>query len=122
MVKILVVDDDEILRNVIRHILEHNGYDVIEADDGDVAIELARTEQPDLILLDMVLPKMTGVEVAPIIKTHPKTKNIPIIALTASQASEGAEDAHMAGCDRYMTKPIDQQRLLHTVALFVTEK
>lgn len=122
MSTILVVDDDEILRNLIRHILEQNGYNVIEADDGDVAIALARTEQPDLILLDMVLPKMTGVEVAPVIKTHPKTKHIPIIALTASRASEGAEDAHIAGCDRYMTKPIDRQRLLDTVAVFLAEK
>lgn len=112
MARILVVDDDEIIRSILKEILGNQGYDVLEASDGDSCVEQARMAKPDLILLDMTMPKMTGFEVAPVLRTHPATKNVPIIALTGDNATESIEAAHEAGCDHYITKPIDAGKIL----------
>ncbi len=112
MAKILVVDDDELIRNLLRALLESQGHDVIEAANGDMGVAISRAERPDLIILDMNMPAMTGWEVMPLLRTHPNTKNIPIVALTADTTSNGQDEAHLAGCDRYITKPIDTERLI----------
>ncbi len=112
MAKILVVDDEELIRAIVRQILSGDGHDIIEADDGDSCIACAREAMPDLIVLDMNMPKMTGFEVVPILRTHPSTRDIPVIALTADTATESIEAAHKAGCDHYLAKPIDAKKLL----------
>ncbi|WNJ99902.1 response regulator [Thalassospiraceae bacterium LMO-JJ14] len=116
MGKILVVDDEELIRDILRQILQQDGHEVIEAGDGDTAIKTARDVRPDLIVLDMVMPKMTGLEIAPVLRSHPGTKNIPIIALTGSRSPETTEDIHNAGCDRYIAKPINAEQILGAVA------
>ncbi len=120
MAKILIVDDETLIREVLKHILTQDGYEVIEAENGDAAIKKTREEKPDLIVLDMNMPKMTGFEVAPLVRSHPDTMDIPIIALTASADSQGVEEAHNAGCDRYLSKPIDKKILLEAVTALLT--
>lgn len=111
MSEILVVDDDVLIRGLLRSLLEQKGHQVFEAENGDAAVEFARSDIPDLIILDMNMPGMTGWEVIPLIRSHPKTKRIPIIALTADTTSGSHDEAHLAGCDKYVTKPIDADRL-----------
>lgn len=115
MAKILVVDDEELIRTLLKEVLTQNGHDVVEASDGDTCVEMARSNSPDLVLLDMVMPKMTGMEVAPILRAHPGTKKTPIIALTGDTTTESIEAAHNAGCDYYLKKPIDSAKLLGTI-------
>ncbi len=116
MAKVLVIDDSDPIRALLRTLLAQLGHEVIEAIDGDSGVEKSRAEKPDLIILDMNLPKMTGWEIAPIIRSHPATQKIPIIALTADSSTEGGEIAHLAGCDRYMTKPIQAELLLTAIS------
>ncbi|MBT3557296.1 MAG: response regulator [Rhodospirillales bacterium] len=111
MAKVLVVDDDEVICGILRALLESKGHQVIEASSGSSAVDMARSEKPDLIILDMNMPDMTGWETIPVIRSHPDTKNTPIVALTADSTADGHEEAHLAGCDRYVTKPFDDARL-----------
>lgn len=116
MAKILIVDDEDLLQTLLGSLMAQNNHEVVQASDGDTAVELARTEVPDLIVLDMNMPKMTGWEVAPVLRAHPVTKAIPILALTADSSTEGVERAHNAGCDRFLSKPIDTAVFQKTVA------
>lgn len=115
MVKILVIDDDKIVRDILRAQFEGRAYTVIDADDGDSAVELSRTEKPDLIILDMNLPGMTGFQVLPLLRSHPQTRKTPVIALTSHDSPEDRNEAYDAGCDRYVTKPVDAARLFKAV-------
>ncbi len=115
MTKILVIDDDEIVRDILRAQFEGRAYHVIDADDGDSGVAQARAEKPDLMVLDMNLPGMTGFEVLPILRTHPETRKIPVIALTAHDGPDDRDAAYDAGCDRYVSKPVDAQRLFKAV-------
>lgn len=115
MTKILVIDDDKIVRDILRAQFEGRAYRVIEAEDGAAAADLARSEAPNLIVLDMSLPGMTGFELLPVLKSHPATRDIPVIALTSHDTPAARDEAHDAGCDRYVTKPIDAKRLFEAV-------
>ncbi|MEQ8666654.1 MAG: response regulator [Rhodospirillales bacterium] len=115
MVNILIVDDDDLTRELIASKLKQRDYETCEAADGDEALDRARNSAPDLILLDMNLPRMTGWELAPLLRSHPRTENIPIIALTGDESTEAVEAAHDAGCDRYLKKPIDFDRLVRAI-------
>jgi CheY-like chemotaxis protein len=112
MAKVLIIDDSKPIRETLKAILASENHKIFEAVDGDSGVDMARETTPDLIILDMNMPKMTGWEVAPILRTHPNTRNIPIIALTADQSTQGREKAYEAGCDIFVTKPIDAGRLL----------
>ncbi len=116
LAKILIVDDEALIQTLLGALMTQNNHEVVQATDGDSAIELARTEKPDLIVLGMNMPKMTGWEVAPVLRAHPVTKTIPILALTADSSTEGVERAHNAGCDRFLTKPIDTTVFQATVS------
>ncbi len=116
MAQILIVDDEEIIREILKAVLETNGHEVLEATDGDTCIDMARASTPDLIILDMNMPKMTGFEVAPLLKTHPRTKKTPILALTADKTTESIEAAYEAGCDHYLAKPILGEKLVQVVS------
>ena len=100
--------------------LESKGHQVVEAEDGNSAVEMARTEIPELIILDMNMPGMTAWEALPLIRSHPDTKDIPVIALTADATSESRDEAHLAGCDKYVTKPIDADGLFAALDTMIT--
>jgi len=109
--KILVVEDDQDNREMVVKALNFHGYQVIEAVDGEEAIEKARAENPDLILLDIYLPKMDGYEVTRTLKGDQDLQYIPIIALTAHAMKGDREEALAIGCDGYITKPINVREL-----------
>ena len=112
MAKILVVEDNEMNRDMLTRRLERKGYQVTVAVDGAESIAVARSETPDLILMDMSLPVLDGWEATRRLKGAPETQAIPIIALTAHAMSGDRDKALEAGCDDYDTKPIDLPRLL----------
>ncbi len=112
MAKILIVEDNEMNRDMLSRRLIKKGYAVAIATDGLMGVEMAHTEKPDLILLDMSLPEIDGWEAAKRLKADEATKAIPIIALTAHAMVQDKERAMAAGCDEYDTKPVEITRLL----------
>ena len=117
--KILVIEDLPINMELVTDLLELAGYKVFQAETAETGIEMARTEFPDLILMDIGLPGMDGLTATGILKQDRSTEGIPIIALT-SHAMKGDEKKVLAaGCDGYITKPIDTRELPQTVARFI---
>jgi len=112
MSKILLVEDNEMNRDMLSRRLTRRGYDVILAVDGESGLALAGSEAPSLILMDMSLPILDGWEAARRLKAAPETQRIPVIALTAHAMSSDRDKALAAGCDDYDTKPIELERLL----------
>ena len=112
MKKVLLVEDNEMNRDMLSRRLERKGYQVLFAQDGSIAVEVAGKEMPTLILMDMSLPVMDGWEATRQIKGNPDTRAIPIIALTAHAMAGDKEKAQEAGCDDYATKPVDFPGLL----------
>ena len=112
MAKILLVEDNEMNRDMLTKRLQRRGYEVVVAVDGGQGVELARTESPDLILMDMSLPVLDGWEATRRLKAAPETSAIPIIALTAHAMAGDQERALAAGCDDYDTKPVELPTLL----------
>jgi CheY-like chemotaxis protein len=110
--KILIVEDNEMNRDMLSRRLVKKGYTVAIATDGLMGVEMAHSERPDLILLDMSLPEIDGWEAARRLKADDATKGIPIIALTAHAMVTDKERAMAAGCDEYDTKPVEITRLL----------
>ena len=115
MRKILVVEDNEMNRDMLSRRLERRGYQVAIALDGQEGVVRARSEPPDLILMDMSLPVLDGWEASRQLKAAPETRTIPIIALTAHAMSGDRDRALAAGCDDYDTKPIELPRLLEKI-------
>jgi CheY-like chemotaxis protein len=112
MAKILLVEDNEANRDMLLRRLQRKGYEVVIAVDGEEAIAIARSEHPELILMDISLPVMDGWEATRQLKASSETQNIPIIALTAHAMPGDREKSLEAGCDNYDTKPVDLKRLL----------
>jgi two-component system cell cycle response regulator DivK len=112
MPKILLVEDNAMNRDMLSRRLEKKGYQVVLAVDGQSGVELAQAEMPDLILMDMSLPVLDGWEASRKLKADPRTRRVPIIALTAHAMASDRERAIEAGCDDYDTKPIALARLL----------
>ena len=112
MAKLLLVEDNEMNRDMLSRRLIRKGYEIVMAVDGQQGVDMAKSESPDLILLDMSLPVMDGWEAARAIKGDEQMKAIPIIALTAHAMSGDREKALEAGCDEYDTKPVELKRLL----------
>jgi two-component system cell cycle response regulator DivK len=112
MARILLVEDSEMNWDMLSRRLRRKGYEVLVATDGKQGVDMALSEAPDLILMDMSLPVMDGWEATRRIKEAPETQAIPIIALTAHAMAGDREQALEAGCDDYDTKPIDLRRLL----------
>src|SRR6267143_1223214 len=111
MPKILLVEDNEMNRDMLSRRLQRKGYSVVTAEDGEKGLLLARSETPDLILMDISLPVMSGWEVTRLLKANESTRHIPIIALTAHAWVTDREKAIEAGCDDYDTKPVEFGRL-----------
>jgi two-component system cell cycle response regulator DivK len=117
--KILVVEDNQDNRELVVKVLKINGYKVIEAVDGEEALEKTKTENPDLILMDLFIPKIDGYEVTRRLKSDKDLKHIPVIALTAHAMKGDMEVALAAGCDGYMPKPIDVRELPKQIEYFM---
>jgi CheY-like chemotaxis protein len=115
MPKLLLVEDNEMNRDMLSRRLLKKGFEVVMAVDGKQGLDMATSEAPELILLDMSLPVMDGWEVAGHLKSDDNLKNIPVIALTAHAMSGDREKALEAGCDEYDTKPIEFKRLLEKI-------
>jgi len=122
MPRILLVEDNEMNRDMLSRRLARREYEVLVAVDGKEGVEMAGSEAPDLILMDMSLPVMDGWEATRQLKASPETKAIPIIALTAHAMSGDREKAMEAGCDDYDTKPIELSRLLAKIEALLAEK
>ena len=116
MAKILLVEDNEMNRDMLSRRLTRRGHEVTIAVDGQEGIDNARSTAPDLILMDMSLPIVDGWEATRRLKADPATASIPVIALTAHAMAGDREKALEAGCDDYDTKPIELDRLLGKIA------
>jgi two-component system cell cycle response regulator DivK len=114
--RILIVEDNELNKKLLRDLLAAHGYETLETSDGLDAINLARDGQPDLILMDIQLPDVSGLEVTRWLRDDDRTKRIPIIAVTAFAMQGDERRALDSGCDAYLSKPIMIRHLLQTVA------
>jgi len=120
--KILIVDDNQDSRELVVKILKKAGYQMIEAIDGEEALEKATAENPDLILMDISIPKIDGYEVTRRLKSQVKFKDTPIIALTAHAMKGDREKALGAGCEGYISKPIDIHELPNQIKSHLKDK
>ncbi len=122
MSTILLVEDNEMNRDMLRRRLEKRGFKVLTAEDGAQALHTVKGHPPDLILLDMSLPLVDGWTAAAELKADESTRSIPVIALTAHAMDGDRQKAMSAGCDDYDTKPVDLQRLLVKIAALLEKE
>jgi CheY-like chemotaxis protein len=122
MKKLLLVEDNEMNRDMLTQRLERKGYEVLIAVDGIEGVQMALSENPDLILMDMSLPYIDGQEATRRIKSTVETKDIPVIALTSHAMAGDRERFIEVGCDEYDTKPIDFLRLLTKIENLLSKK
>jgi two-component system cell cycle response regulator DivK len=116
MATILIVEDEKSTAALLKRALTDAGHKVTAAANGGDAVEAAKNRMPDLILMDMSLPKMNGYEATRRIKADAATKHIPVLGLSGATTGEDRNEAHEAGCEAYMTKPINFPLLLKRVA------
>lgn len=121
MPKILIVEDNEMNRDMLSRRLERRGFTVVMAVDGGEGVAMARSESPDLVLMDMSLPVMNGWEATRAIRADESIAHLPVIALTAHSMPGDREKAMEAGCNDYDTKPVDLPRLLAKMAALGVE-
>ncbi len=119
--KILVVDDEVAVTELVRTNLEHEGYEVLVANDGSEALRVIHSEQLDLVILDVVMPNLDGYEVLEVMRAHPEMANIPVIMLTAFPSDVGAVAAFEHEADSYLSKPFDPEVLLSLVRRLLSE-
>ncbi|MBU0714791.1 MAG: response regulator [Verrucomicrobia bacterium] len=120
--KILIVEDEPDFRVALRMRLEANGYDIIEADDGVRGLDAVRQQNPDLIILDVMLPRMNGFKVARLLKYSAKYKNVPLMMLTVMSQESDRKMGREVGADAYLTKPYQPQELLDTISTLVSRQ
>lgn len=119
--RILYIEDNPQNMRLVRKMLSVGGYDMFEASDGESGLEMACETKPDLILMDINLPDIDGMEVTKRLKAMPEMSHIPIIALTANAMYGDRERFTGAGCDGYLAKPVTKNELLNTVAHFLEQ-
>ena len=122
MPKILLVEDNEMNRDMLSRRLQRRGYSVVIAQDGEQGLSLAKSESPDLILMDISLPVMDGWQVTRLLKSNVSTSHIPVIALTAHAMVSDRQKAFETGCDDYDTKPVEIGRLSEKIENLLVEK
>jgi two-component system, cell cycle response regulator DivK len=118
--RILVVEDNKLGLMLLSQLLKVHGYEILQTPEGSKAIALARDEQPDLILMDIRLPDICGLDVTRLLKQDDQTKAIPIIAVTAFAMPGDEKRALESGCDAYITKPINLDHLLRTIEVILS--
>jgi CheY-like chemotaxis protein len=116
---VLVVEDDPKSMKVARDLLAMSGYSTIQASDGAQGVELARAQKPDLVLMDIMMPKMDGYTACHAIKSDKATKDIPVIMVTAVGFDLNRQLAERVGASAYVTKPIDREELMKTIGQFL---
>jgi len=121
MKRILYIEDNVRNMRLVRKILNHAGYEMIGAAEGLIGLEIAQNEKPDLILMDVNLPDIDGLEATARLKSNPELANIPVIALTANAMHGDRERCLAAGCDGYLAKPVARVLLLNTLNTFFKE-
>jgi len=119
MKTVLIVEDNELNMKLFHDLLEAHGYDTLQTKDGMEALKLARTHRPDLILMDIQLPEVSGLEVTKWIKEDDDLREIPVIAVTAFAMKGDEEKIRQGGCEAYIAKPISVARFLETVEKFL---
>ena len=120
--RILVVEDQEDLRGVLRDLFTNSGYTVIEAVDGAAGVASAKSDRPDIILMDIQMPVVDGYEATRQIKADPNLASIPIVAVSSFAMKGDEEKARAAGCDDYVTKPYSPVQLLRMVRSYLAKK
>jgi len=113
--RVLVADDDPSIRAILVMNLEDEGYQVIEAEDGEEALRLARHALPDLVLLDVMMPGLDGLDVLAVLRGHRHTADIPVVLITAKSGDEDIWDGWRAGAAYYVTKPFDVEDVLRFI-------
>lgn len=112
---VLIADDEHNIRHILDFSLHAEGFDVLSANSGEEALELAREHRPDLIILDVMMPGQGGIETCRALKSDPETASIPVILLTARSSREDRQAGEEAGANDYITKPFSPQKLVDTV-------
>lgn len=118
--KILIVEDNELNMKLFHDLLESKGYDIVQTRDGMEALKIARAQLPDLILMDIQLPEVSGLEVTKWLKEDDNLKHIPVVAVTAFAMKGDEEKIREGGCEAYIAKPISVTNFLETVEQFLT--
>jgi len=118
--RVLIVEDNELNMKLFHDLLDAHGYEILQTRDGIEALELARSERPDLILMDIQLPEVSGLEVTKWLKEDDSLKSIPVIAVTAFAMKGDEEKIRQGGCEAYIAKPISVTQFLDTVQRFLS--
>jgi two-component system, cell cycle response regulator DivK len=118
---ILHVEDNEFNRKIVRDLLTRTSYRLVEAVDGEEGVQMALRDRPDLVLIDIQLPKMSGLEVTRRLRTEPATAHVPIIAITSFALSGDDQRAREAGASHYLSKPYSPRELLEAIRRFAPE-
>lgn len=114
--RILIVEDNPDLREILQWHIKHQGYDTILAFNGKEAVDLATSQVPDLIIMDMMMPVMDGHQATRMIRKHPSTYSTPILAVTARVTMKDKEDCIQSGCDEFIAKPYTSIQLISSIA------
>ncbi len=120
--KILLIEDNPVNRDLTQFLLESQGYQVREAATAEEAFEILKTERPALVVMDIQLPGMDGLEATKKLKENPATRDIPVVAVTSFAMKGDRENAAAAGCAGYVTKPIDKTTFLQQIAMHLANK
>jgi two-component system, cell cycle response regulator DivK len=115
MITILVAEDDELILEMIERYMNLAGYRTLRAQDGHEAVEMAHSHQPDVIIMDLSMPRLNGFEATRALKADPATRSIPVIALTAYALAHDREQAQAAGCNDFESKPINFDQLISKI-------
>jgi CheY-like chemotaxis protein len=122
LTRVLIVEDNKMNRDMLSRRLARRGYEIVVAADGVQGIEAARSQRPDLILMDLSLPEMDGWTAMRILKSEAATRDIPVVALTAHAMESDRQQALLAGCDAYDTKPVEIARLIEIMSRLLQER
>ncbi len=122
MKRILLADDEQTLRMLVRVTVEGAGVEVLEASDGQEAVEIASREHLDLAVLDWMMPRMTGPEAAMALRRDPRTRDLPIVMLSARSQARDLEEGASVGVDAYLVKPFSPLHLLETIEKLLAER
>ena len=120
--RILIVDDVESMRMLMRNYLEKDGYEVEEAGDGEEVLCRVEDNPPDLIIMDVLMPKVDGIECCRRIKENTATKDVPVIMVTHKDSDERKQESFAAKCDAYIAKPIQKDELLSSIQLLLRDR